>query len=182
MKKHILGFALFSFIFMAFAIAFAYFYVPQLPQIAIVGEKNYVKEVSVIEAKPTFCNKQRKDLIAEVVGSQYFVKKNKLISEVKLVWGGDGEPPKKVSVTTMVSGLDKSHRYSFGTAQIIENPFETENEKTFTLISRGGENWDTWNMAKDKNLYVVSGISVYQPGEQSDQQNLSEKKAVVINW
>lgn len=179
MKKHILGFALFSFIFASCAVIFAYFYAPQLPQIAVIGEKNYAKVVRTVETKPTFCNKQRKNIIAEVVSSQYFVKKNKLVSEVKLVWNGDGAPPEKVSVTTMVSDLDKSHGHSFGTVQIIENPFEAANEKTLTLVSRGGENW---NMTKDENLYVVSGVSVYPQSEQTDRQNLSEKKAVVVNW
>lgn len=182
MKKHLLGLTIFAVIFASSALAFAFFYAPQLPENVAVGEENYAKAVRVVEAKPTFCNKQTKTIFAEVVGSQYFVKKNKFISEVKLVWNGDGEPPKKVSVTTMVSDLNKRHGHSLGTVQIIENPFETTNEKIFTLVSRGGENWNAWNITKDENLYVVSSVSIYPHGDQSNQQNLSEKKAVVINW
>ena len=179
MKKHIFGFALFGFIFTIFAVAFAYFYAPPLPQIFAVDEKIYVKEITAIDNKPTYCKKQENKLSAEVINSQYFVGKNKLISEVKLVWNGTGEPPKKVSVTTMFSDLDKSYGHSFGDVQIIENPFESASEKVLTFVSRGEENM---NIAKDENFYVVTGVSVYPSDGQYKKQNLSEKKAVVVNW
>jgi hypothetical protein len=137
MKKLIFGFALFSFIFALFAFIFAFTYAPAIPQIAEVNEKIEVIRPSASHEKTScFRNSSRKKLSSEIVSSHYLADTNKIISEVKLVWNGAGDPPEKVSVTVMISNL-KNEKSSFeGTLQIFVQPFDTASEKTFTVVSR----------------------------------------------
>jgi len=155
MKKHILGFAIFNFIFASFAFLFAFFYAPPIPQIAEVKEKIEIKP-STDRFKKTSCfTKKQKNISHEVISSQYFTDEGRVISKIKLVWNGDGAP-EKVTVNSTFFTLKNYQKNSFGTFQILENPFSDSNEKIVTIVSRISENE---RIEKSENLYAFFNVS-----------------------
>lgn len=148
MRKHILGFAIFNFIFASFAVAFAYFYAPPIPRIA---EVNQQPPVFKPEFKRYCHNKKTKSVSAEVISSQFISGKDKIFSKVKISWNGFGAPPEKLYVTTLIFTPNGVNKESFGTYQILEQPFKDASEKTFTLISSAS---GTKKIDENTNLYA----------------------------
>jgi hypothetical protein len=156
MKQHFLGLIIFSFIFASFAFAFAFFYAPPIPQIGEV-EENFELTQPIKRYEKTSCfPKRTKEITSEVVSSQLFLDEEKIISEIKLSWNGSGEPPKKVSVMTNFFTLKNDGKFSFGTLQVFDEPFNGETEKTFSVVSRIT---DKQKIGKHNNFYVISSAS-----------------------
>jgi hypothetical protein len=185
MKKHLFGLAVFSFIFAAFALTSAFFYAPPIPQVAEI-EENYAAAHRIVSYEKTSCfRSSRKKLSAEVINSQYFFDQDKIISEVKLVWRGSGIPPEKVYLTTIVSGSEDKPSAAFGGVyQVLEAPFQSGREKTFTVISRESGNI---KIKKQDNLYVVTAVSEFSGVETGainksvyNDKSFSEAKEVVF--
>lgn len=100
MKKHILGFAVFGFIFASFAVAFAIINAPAIPQ----GDAVEVFGVPVYKAeKPSSCRKSAKKLSYEIISSHYDLTKLKLYTRVSLKWNGHEAAPKNLFVNIEVS-------------------------------------------------------------------------------
>jgi len=158
MKKHILGLGVFSFIFASFAFVFAFFYAPPIPQIGEVKETNETRRSTKSFEKTSCFRKRTKEISSEVISSQLFLDDQKIISEIKLSWNGAGEPPKKVSVTTNFFTLRNDLKSSFGTSQVLEEPFGSTTEKTFTVVSRISNDQ---RIGKQSNFYVLSSASDY---------------------
>ena len=162
MKKHIFGFAIFSFIFVSFALAFAYFYAPPVRQITEIKPLLVEPEYS-----PTSCRKKLKEIKSEVVDSQYIAGQNKVISRIKVSWSGIGVAPEKLYVTTLISSVDEKDKKSFGTYEILDKPFIDDLEKVFTLVSRNSNNH---KIDKKTNLYARFSVTdSYTTGESSEE-------------
>lgn len=179
MKKHLLGLAIFSIIFASFAFTFAFFYAPQIPQIAEIDEKVSDKQPIAGYGKTSCFRNSRKNISVKVVNSQYFFDEDKIISEIKLVWNGAGAPPEKIYLTTLISVSENKVENSFGgVVQILEEPFDDAKENTFKVVSRGSHNK---KINKQNNLYVVAAASEFS-GDETEQisKNVSEAKEVVF--
>lgn len=155
MKKHILGFAVFNFILASFAFIFAFFYAPPIPLIAEVKEKIEIQQSSDKSKRTSCFPKKRKNISHEVISSQYFMDEGKVVSKIKLAWNGDNAP-EKVSVNSTFFTLNNYQKNSFGTFEILENPFSDSNEKTVTIVSRISENQ---RIEKSENLYAFFNVS-----------------------
>lgn len=179
MKKHILGAAIFGFIFASFAVAFAVFYSPQLPQIPEVKQDSITGNPVISYGKTSCFRNNRKNISVEVVNSQYFFDEDKIYSEIKLAWNGSGAPPKKIYLTTLASVTENKVNNSFGgVVQILENPFKDATEKTFKVVSRSSDNK---KIKAQDNLYVIATASEDSNGEISESsKSFSEKKEVVF--
>jgi hypothetical protein len=176
MKKHILGAVVFSFIFASFAFAFALFYEPPIPQIAEVKVNQAVAPRFEKYEKTSCFRSNRKGLSAEVLSSHYIANENKIISKIKFVWSGAGEPPKTVSSATMFSTIENENENSFGTMQLFEKPFQAANEKTVTVVTKVSDA----KIKKQDNLYVVSSVFDSLDGEISSiNKAASERKEVL---
>ena len=176
MKKHLLGLAIFSFIFSAFAFVFAVSVVPPIPQIAEV-KVNYIPENSVSGYRQTSCFRgNRKKLSVEVINSHYITAENKIISKIKFVWTGADVPPEKINSITMFSSSENGNENLFSAAQIFENPFLSANEKIVTVVTKiSGA-----TIRKQDNLYVIS--SVFDPSnwEHSSGNKISSETKEVL--
>ncbi len=179
MKKHLFGLAIFSFIVTSFAVAFAFFYAPPIPQVAEVKVNygDYGAEKSMVGYGKTSCfRNSRKQLSSEVISSHYLADENKIISKIKLVWNGAGAPPKIIHSTTMFSTSENRNEDSFAVVEILEKPFQYSTEQTVTIVK---EVSDTTMKERD-NLYVVSSVFNYTDGENGSLNIVfSERKAVL---
>ena len=155
MKKHILGFALFNFIFASFAFISAFFYAPPIPYVAEVKEQTEIKHSSDKSKKTSCFPGKRKNISHEVISSQYFMDEGKVISKIKLVWSGDSAP-EKISVNSTFFTLKNYKKNNFGTFQVLENPFSDTNEKIVTIVSRVSDNQ---RIEKGENLYAFFNVS-----------------------
>ncbi len=177
MKKHLFGFAIFGFIFASFAVAFAYFYAPPIPQI---GE---VKQSPVYLSEPrTSCFKKsenRKSLKHEIISSQYFYDENKVVSEIKLTWNGYGSAPEKINVVTILTASEYSKSGRNSTLQEFQNPFADSRIATIKVVSRILE---AEKLDKGTNLYAffrISGVN-FNYDDFDGNANLKEPTQVVF--
>lgn len=179
MKKHILGAAIFSVIFVSFAFVFAFFYSPQIPQITEVEPEINGKQPVVNYRKTSCFPKNRKKISVEVVNSHYFFDEDKVYSEIKLTWNASSTPPEKIYLTTVVSASEDKAGNSFGGVfQILEEPFKDATEKTFKVVSRASDNKKI--KIKD-NLYVVAAASEYSGDETEEaSKSFSDSKEVLF--
>ncbi|HEX8639506.1 MAG TPA: hypothetical protein VF692_15660 [Pyrinomonadaceae bacterium] len=179
MKKHLLGLAIFSFIFASVAFAFAFFSASQITQIAEVDEEINDRQPFGGYGRTSCFRNSRKNISVKVVNSQYIFDEDKIISEIKLVWNGTGTPPEKIYLTTLVSASENTSENSFGgVVQILEQPFDDAEENTFKVVSRGSHNK---KVNKQNNLYVVAAASEFSDGETAqNNKNVSEAKEVVF--
>lgn len=158
MKKHILGFAIFSFIFASFAVAFAYFYAPPIPQISEVKTSVYQSD------SRNTCRKKRStatNIKYEVISSEYFYNQNIIVSRIKLTWNGYGNAPEKISVIPQFASNGDSHKRK-GNSQFFNRPFTDSG--IITVIGDFSEDSDSvsakYNKKFDrkKNLYAYFTI------------------------
>ena len=100
MRKHLLGLAIFSFIVVSFAIAFAYFYVPKtvkIKQVQIPHIERIDKPYCAMEM-PSKCERKFGNIKFEVVSTIFDLDEMKLISKIKMNLGDFGKLPTTVMV------------------------------------------------------------------------------------
>lgn len=150
MKKHILGFAIFSFIFASFAFAFTYFYAPPIPQIQVEEEKI---EIQVETVEKTSCFKQKKkDISYQIQYTQFDSDNNQFISKIYASWIGKGDAPKQLIVGTKVYTLGENQNIQHSAPTVFNEPFKDGKEALlvvkFKLPNVIFEN-------KKQNLYAI---------------------------
>lgn len=151
MKKHILGFAVFSFIFAFFAVTFAFIYAPSMPEgdaVEVFGVPVYKSE------KPSSCHKNAKKLSYEIIGSQLDLQEKKLYTRISLKWDGREPAPKSLFVNTNLTIPSKS--YSLYDSTNIVTGFNIGNTTTILLESDVSDGLS--NYRKD-NIYLKLSIS-----------------------
>lgn len=151
MKKHILGLAVFSFIFAFFAVAYAFIYAPSMPEgdtVEVFGVPVYKSE------KPTSCHKSAKKLSYEVISSQLDLQKKKLYTRVLLKWNGREPAPKSLFVNTNV--MIPSENYSLYDSTNIVTGFNIGNTTTVLLESDVSDEFSNYGK---ENVYVKLSIS-----------------------
>ena len=100
MKKHIFGFVLFSLVIASFALVYAFFNAPSIPPAEAV--KPPVAPTETRAEKPY----DRNNLSFEVLSSQYFVKENKIVSQIRVKYNGSIRvAPSKIYVNTTFSSV-----------------------------------------------------------------------------
>lgn len=150
MKKHLLGLAIFSFIFASFAVLFAFLYAPQIPTIPQVEE---IQRPVFQSDRKYYCNK-RADIVGfEVLAVNYDLDGKKLVALIKMDLGNNSQLPQSISVSGSVSN-DHNIRAK-GTeikpVVIYENDItRTSKEAIFTVVTEinAGE------IDKSDNLYA----------------------------
>ncbi len=149
MKRHLLGFAIFSFIFASFAVAFARVYVQEIPSISEVNQQPvYHSEIKTSCWKKS---KQSKNIQYEVISSQYFYGENEVVSKIKLTWKGDGNVPKKINVVAKFSSTGNSSKVTVENSQFFESPLSDSNSSFIKVVSKLGVK-DRFD--RKKNLYA----------------------------
>jgi hypothetical protein len=153
MKKHILGFALFSFIVASFAFAYAFFFAPSL--VSKEAVKPPVTQTETRTETPYYSRTRCKKFSYEVLSSQYFVDENKIVTKIR-VSQNESVAPAKIFVTTSFSSAGNIDKNTSVTYQIIENPFAEGREKIVTLVSRVN---DGRKINIDENLYASVAVT-----------------------
>jgi hypothetical protein len=135
MKKHIFGFALFSFIVASFAITFAFLYAPTIPPKEAV--KPPFMQTEMRTEKRSYCNLNKNNLSYEILSSQYFVEDNKIVSKIRVsLRGANSVAPSKIYVGTTFSSAGNIGKNGFGDYEIVENPFAESRDKIVTVVSK----------------------------------------------
>lgn len=153
MKKHILGFWIFSFIFVSFAAVFAFYYVPPIPNVEEVKTPVYVSETR------TSCLKNAKktdNLSFEVLSSQYLADENKVISKVRVNWKGKRNAPERIYVSVSLAASRANSDKHSGVLQNFEKPFAVENSKILTVVTNNSE---LPRFEASDNIYAFINVS-----------------------
>lgn len=148
MKKHVFGFALFSFIFLSFAVVFALFGTTQVSTI-----REFKHRIVTAEEKK-FCPKRTSEASAishEVISSYFFYDENRIVSTVRISWNRTSPPPVKISVSSVFAFAGDGN--NFGVSKIVENPFSESNEQIVTITTEVSEHEP---ISKKANLYVYT--------------------------
>lgn len=169
MRKHILGLAVFSLIFVSFAFAFAYIYAPPIPQVEEVKIPVYKSE------KPSSCHKSAKKLSYEIISSQLDLQKKKLYTRVSLKWNGREPAPKSLFVNTNLT--IPSENYLIYDSTNIVTGFNIGNTTTVLLESDVRDSFS--NYRKD-NIYLKLSISEKFVDAKLD-ESYSESFPVVVS-
>ncbi len=153
MKKHIFGFALFSFIVASFVFTYAFFSAPSL--VSKEAVKPPVAQYEPREEKPYTCNFRKNKLSYEVLSSQYFVDEDKIVSKIRVSLN-DSVAPSKIYVGATFSSAGNIGKNGYGDQLTVENPFAEGREKIVTITSKvvEGEKIDI-----DENLYVMVTVA-----------------------
>lgn len=157
MKKHIFGFALFSFIVASFVFTYAFFSAPSL--VSKEAVKPPVAQYEPREEKPYSCNLRKNKLSYEVLSSQYLVDENKIVSKIRIDYNGSIRvAPSKIYVGTTFSSAGNIGKNGYGDQVTIENPFSEGRERIVTIVSNvtDGKKIDI-----DENLYVTVTVGDY---------------------
>lgn len=189
MRKHIFGFALFSLIFAAFALIFAVFYAPSIPLNEVV--KSPLLETH--EVTPTGCYpKSLQDFTYEIVSANYFAKKGKLVTEVKLNWNGDNEFPKEINIQPRIFTIDNFdkefplrqknlvEKSTLLKIQTLTNPFALGYSKTFVIESKYvivGKEIESRYVIVGKERVLPNLYVAYDFSESANEILLTNKKA-----
>ena len=173
MRKHILGFAVFSFIFTSFAIAYAFIYAPAIPK----GDAVEVFSVPVYKNEPpSSCHKKKpKKLEFEVINSHLDLQKNKLYTTVALEWNGREPAPKSLFVNTEI--LLPSEKLVEYDSINIATPFDLSN-RTEVLIETDASN--KFITSEKENIYAKYSFSDKFIEAEMD-ENYSELFPVVVS-
>lgn len=148
MKKHILGLAIFSFIFVSFAFAYAFLCAPSLPKVEEVKTPVYVSE------KRSSCRKSFNEISYEVVSSQLDLKEKKLTTLILLKWNGSGSAPTNVYVNTeILAPIEK--RFEYDSAN-IRTSFDSRNRAEILIESDVS---DQFPVGKKDNVYAKFSVS-----------------------
>ena len=155
MKKHIFGFALFSFIVASFVFTYAFFSAPSIPSKEAV--KPPVSQPEPQAEKPYSCNLRKNNLSYEVLSSQYFVDEDRIVSKIRVSLN-DSVAPSRIYIGTTFSSAVNIGNGGYGDQQTVESPFAEGREKIVTVVSKitDGKKIDI-----DENLYVLVHIADY---------------------
>lgn len=148
MKKHLLGLAIFSFIFASFAALFAFLYAPKIPQISRIEE---IRRPVFENDRRYRCNKKSENIKFEVISTQYNLDEMKLISKVKMTLDSYGTMPSRVVVAT---NLYTSEKTEIPVSDVEIKNFEPKNiqdEVVFYVVSDLGKNKA---ISRKENLYA----------------------------
>ncbi len=88
MRRHIIGFAIFSMIVGLTVIAYSFlkpFVIPEVP-----------KSVPVEDERPYSCWTDRRTVSARVLTAEYDERSRELVADVELKWNGRGRPPEQL--------------------------------------------------------------------------------------
>lgn len=131
MKKHIIGFTLFTFIVGSFAIIWALFgfFTQTIPNIPKVESDNL--PVFKSENRRN-CRMKREIISYEVVDSYYFADENVVVSTLKLKWNGYGTPPESISILPSIFTADNKTVIS-GQGTFLRDIFESKKEVNVTV-------------------------------------------------
>jgi hypothetical protein len=159
MKKHILGFAVFNLIVIAFGLIYAFLYAPAIPRREEVIQPVLQAKKPVVEYDyRSSCHKNKpKQLDAEIISSNYYLGEKKIVSKIRVSLNGAAAAPDNVYVTAnyLVSG--EAERHSFGDLQIIARPFaEGTDEQILTIVSRVPADAE---ISPKANLYVKFNVT-----------------------
>lgn len=150
MKKHIFGFALFSFIFASFAFAFAFFYTPTIRRI----EK--IKQITSKTERPVFRPKTQQDITYRVLSSEFDLDSGEFTSNIHLYWNRDGKAPRKIFVNTHLFTPEADEEGIFDERLVFTEPFGDSSGTTITI--RYKVNYDL-SFDRRKNLYASFDFS-----------------------
>ena len=157
MKKHLLGFAIFSFIFASFAVAFAFLYAPKIPQIAQVEE---VRQPVFETDKRNRCNKKSENNMFEVISTQYNLDEKKLISKIKMTSSSFDRERENIIVNTKLYTMGQSEAVKFPVKDVKVWTFEptknSKNEWTFYVES----DLSKYEIDPQENLYARFNFSI----------------------
>jgi hypothetical protein len=175
MKKHIFGFALFSFIVASFVFTYAFFSAPSL--VSKEAVKPPVSQYEPREEKPYSCNFRKNKLSYEVLSSQYFVDENRIVSRIRVSLD-DSVAPSRIYVGATFSSAGNIGKNGYGDQLTVENPFSEGREKIVTIVSNvtDGKKIDI-----DENLYVTVTVADYD-GSTNYRRNgdVSQAKSVLF--
>jgi len=172
MKKHILGFAVFGFIFASFAVAFAIINAPAIPQ----GDAVEVFGVPVYKAeKPSSCRKSAKKLSYEIISSQLDLQKRKLYTRISLKWNGHEPAPKNLYAN--INLLIPSEKYSMYDSTNIVTAFNIGNTTMVLLESDVSESFSNF---QNENIYAKISISEQFVNAKID-ESYSDAFSVVVS-
>lgn len=155
MRKHIIGFALFSFIVASFVFTYAFFSAPSL--VSKEAVKPPVSQYEPREEKPYTCNFRKNKLSYEVLSSQYFVDENKIVSKIRVSLN-DSVAPSRIYIGTTFSSAGNIGKNGYGDQLTVENPFAEGREKIVTVTSKVA---DGIKFDIDENLYVLVAVDDY---------------------
>ncbi|CAN5614156.1 hypothetical protein BH20ACI4_BH20ACI4_04920 [soil metagenome] len=134
MKKHILGFAIFSLIvgsFVSVWALFGYFTqpIPVVPKVESDRLQVFKSE------KRKSCNMKRDKISYEVIKpSYYFADEKVIISTIKLKWNGYGSPPEVVSLIPKISTANHDTTdFVPASEKTLRDVFTDQREVTLTL-------------------------------------------------
>lgn len=154
MKKHLLGLAIFSFIFASFAVAFAFLYAPM----EITEVKEEIR-MPVFENDTRYrCNKKLESIRFEVISTQIDLDKKKLISQIKMKLDRYTNVPKNVRIGTNLFTEQQLEVKNFEIKEAKLENFEIRkdtNEAIFDVISDLSGNRE---LNRKENLYVKFSI------------------------
>lgn len=155
MKKHLLGFTVFSFIFASFAIAFAYFYVPK-------GETCHFQRPVYETNRRNNCQKKSENKKFEVYSTEFDLDKKKLISKIKMNLDGFGKEVKNVSVETKLFTSEQFKVNKIKVEKVILSKFEVVNEITGELVFYVESDLsNTQEINLKENLYAIFDFHVF---------------------
>lgn len=177
MKKHIFGFALFSFIVASFAFAYAFLYAPTIPPKEAV--KPPFTQTEARTENRGYCNLNKNNLSYEILSAQYFVDENKIVSKIRVSLNGSIRvAPSKIYVGTTFSSVGNIGKNGFGDYQVVENPFAESRDKIVTVVSKveDGKKIDI-----DENLYVLVSVTDYDgSSDYKKSTDVTRAKAVLF--
>lgn len=133
MKKHILGAAIFGFIFASIAIAFTFLDALPIPQIEEIEIKNESKP-KILDYRKTSCFRQKEEVVvSEVQSTQFDLDSGVLTSKVKLKWNSTEEAPKVVYAKVHLFTIENDEEGLFDGNHIFINPFQNNKETIVTI-------------------------------------------------
>ncbi|MGI9056137.1 MAG: hypothetical protein ACR2F2_10090 [Pyrinomonadaceae bacterium] len=131
MKKHIIGFTIFTFIVGSFAIIWALFgyFTQTIPTVPKVESDN----VPVFKSENRrSCRMKDEKISYEVVDSYYFADENVVVSTLKLKWNGYGTPPESITILPKIYTADNETVIS-GQGTFLRDIFESKKEVNVTV-------------------------------------------------
>jgi hypothetical protein len=174
MRKHILGFALFSLIFAAFALVYAFFYAPSIPPKEAV--KPPIAQTETQLEKPISCDLKKNKYSVKVISSRYLVDEGKIVSQIRVSLNKNFSPSEMLFVRTNFTTGGKTSGVRFSNSNHVKNPFAEENWRDVTVVSNVPS---AERPQKNENLYVTALVSdedvIFRQGD-----DITEAKSVLF--
>ncbi len=176
MKKHIIGFTIFTFIVGSFAIVWALFgyFTQTIPNVPKVEPDNL--PVFKSERK-TSCRMNRQKFSYEVLDSHYFADDNMVVSTVKLKWNGYGTPPESVTIQPKLFTADNSTVIS-GSGTFLRDVFRGGNEVRVTVRTTPA---DFSKEFRNENFYTDLNVNFYPEAKVESDTILKPQQVIVVH-